>query len=360
MIKLKKYMKFNKELNIEGKLISLNSPTFVIAEAGVNHGGSMSVAKLLVDLAVEAKADAVKFQTFKTENLILNNIQKAPYQKNTTDKNETQYEMLKRLEITQEQNFELKQYCTRKGIVFLTTPFDEESLNEIDELDLPAYKVSSTDATNLPFLEKIAKKGKPIFLSTGMSYLLEVELALKTIFKYNKDVVLLQCTANYPIQANEANLAVINTYRDNFDILLGYSDHSIGVGAAPFAIPMGAKVIEKHFTLDKNLPGPDHFFALTPNELKQMIDSIRNTELAYGTGKKEVLEEEVKTRKFAKRSLQAITDISKGDILELGINFDILRPGDRLRGLEARFVTDIIGKKSKLDVAKGDGINEFE
>ena len=231
-------MIFNKKLNIQNKEISLISPTFVIAEAGVNHGGNMEIAKQLIDLAADAKADAVKFQTFKTEHLILSDIQKAPYQKDTTDASESQYDMLKRLEVSREQNLDLKQYCMDKGIVFLTTPFDEESLEEIDDLDLPAYKVSSTDTTNLPFLKKIAKKGKPIFLSTGMSYLSEVKLALETIYEYNKDVVLLQCTANYPIQDNEANLAVINTYRDNFHVLLGYSDHSVGVGAAPFAIPI--------------------------------------------------------------------------------------------------------------------------
>ena len=343
MIKLKKYMKFNKELNIEGKLISLNSPTFVIAEAGVNHGGSMSVAKLLVDLAVEAKADAVKFQTFKTENLILNNIQKAPYQKNTTDKNETQYEMLKRLEITQEQNFELKQYCTRKGIVFLTTPFDEESLNEIDELDFPAYKVSSTDATNLPFLEKIAKKGKPIFLSTGMSYLLEVELALKTIFKYNKDVVLLQCTANYPIQANEANLAVINTYRDNFDILLGYSDHSIGVGAAPFAIPMGAKVIEKHFTLDKTAQGPDHAASLSPSELIDFVKTVRRVDSYMGSNIKEPTLTEKVTRKSLQKCMVASKEIKKGDVFS---NTNIVAKRTGGIGISPINYMNVIGRKS--------------
>ena len=308
-------MQFNKEIYVEGKLISLKSPTFVIAEAGVNHGGDMTIAKKLIDLAVEAKADAVKFQTFKAEHLILNDIQKAPYQKDTTDANESQYDMLKRLEVSREQNLGLKQYCMDKGIVFLTTPFDEESLEEIDELDLPAYKVASTDTTNLPFLKKIAKKGKPIFLSTGMSYLSEVKLALKTIYEYNKDVVLLQCTANYPIQDNEVNLAVINTYRDNFDILLGYSDHSVGVGAAPFAIPMGAKVVEKHFTLDKNDEGPDHAASLSPDELIEFVKTVRRVDSYMGSKIKEPSLSERSTRKSLQKCMVASQSIKKGDLL---------------------------------------------
>jgi N,N'-diacetyllegionaminate synthase len=307
-------MRFNKEIYIEGKLISDTSSTFVIAEAGVNHGGDMEIAKKLIDLAVEAKADAVKFQTFKTEHLILSDIQKAPYQKNTTDASESQFDMLKKLEVTREQNLELKHYCRDKGIIFLTTPFDEESLEELDELDLPAYKVASTDATNLPFLKKIAKKGKPIFLSTGMSYLSEVRLALETIYEYNKDVVLLQCTANYPIQDNEANLMVINTYRDTFDILLGYSDHSTGVGAAPFAIPMGVKVVEKHFTLDKTGEGPDHAASLSPGELIDFVKTVRRVELYMGNSVKEPSLSEKNTRKSLQKCMVASTDIKKGEI----------------------------------------------
>jgi N,N'-diacetyllegionaminate synthase len=307
-------MKFNKDINIDGKSISKGAPTFVIAEAGVNHGGSMEIAKQLIDLAVDAKADAVKFQTFKAEHLILSDIQKAPYQKDTTDASESQYDMLKRLEVSREQNLDLKQYCMDKGIVFLTTPFDEESLEEIDELDLPAYKVASTDTTNLPFLKKIAKKGKPIFLSTGMSYLSEVRLALETIYEYNKDVVLLQCTANYPIQENEANLAVINTYRDNFDILLGYSDHSVGVGAAPFAIPMGAKVVEKHFTLNKADEGPDHAASLSPSELIDFVKTVRRIDIYMGSEIKEPSLSEQNTRKSLQKCMVASQDIKKGDL----------------------------------------------
>jgi len=307
-------MKFNKKIHVEGKLISFMSSTFVIAEAGVNHGGNIFFAKKLIDLAVEAKADAIKFQTFKAEHLILSDIQKAPYQKNTTDAKESQFDMLKKLEVTREQNLELKRYCIDKGIIFLTTPFDEECLEELDELDLPAYKVASTDTTNLPFLKKIAKKSKPIILSTGMSYLSEVRLALETIYEYNKDVVLLQCTANYPIQDNEVNLAVINTYRDNFDILLGYSDHSVGVGAAPFAIPMGAKVIEKHFTLDKNDEGPDHATSLSPDELIDFVKTVRRVDEYMGSTIKKPTPSEMGTRKSLQKCMVANKEIKKGEL----------------------------------------------
>jgi len=307
-------MQFNKEIYIEDKLISSISPTFVIAEAGVNHGGDMEIAKQLIDLAVRAKADAVKFQTFKAEHLILRNIQKAPYQKNTTDANESQYDMLKRLEVSREHNLELRQYCLNKGIIFLTTPFDEESLEEIDELDLPAYKIASTDTTNLPFLERVAKKDRPVFLSTGMSYLSEVRLALETIYKYNKDVVLLQCTANYPTQDNEVNLAVINTYRENFDILLGYSDHSVGVGAAPFAIPMGAKVVEKHFTLSKSDEGPDHAASLSPDELIDFVKTVRRVDEYIGSNVKEPSPSEINTRRSLQKCMVANRSIQKGEL----------------------------------------------
>ncbi len=306
-------MKFNKLLNIQDKIISQTSPTFIIAEAGVNHDGDMNVAKKLIDLASQSGADAVKFQTFKTEDLILGDVIKAPYQQKTTNSDESQFDMLKKLEITKEQNLELKKYCEEKNIIFLTTSFDETSLDEIDILDLPAYKIASTDTTNLPFLKKVAQKGKPIFLSTGMSYLSEVKLALETIYEFNKDVVLLQCTANYPIQNNEANLEVINTYKKEFDILVGYSDHSVGIGAAPFAIPMGAKVVEKHFTLDKTLKGPDHKASLTPEELIDFVKLVKKVDSFMGSSIKEPNISEINTRKSLQKCLVAKKSISKGE-----------------------------------------------
>jgi len=347
-------MNFNKRLNIQGKDISENSSTFVIAEAGVNHGGDMEIAKQMIDIAVEAGADAIKFQTFKTENLILYDIQKASYQKNTTDASESQFDMLKRLEVTREQNLELKQYCIDRDIIFLTTLFDEESLEESDELELPAYKVSSTDVTNLPFLKKISKKGKPIFLSTGMSFLSEVKLALEAIYESNKDVVLLQCTANYPIEDNEANLGVLNTYKNKFNILLGYSDHSSGTGAAPFAIPMGAKVLEKHFTIDKSLEGPDHAASLSPKELIDFVRIIRKVDKYMGSSIKQPSSSEVETRKSLQKCIVASVDIKKGSIFNEN-NTVAKRTGGV--GISPINYPSILGKKSSKDYKKNEVVS---
>jgi len=306
---------FNKNIKINNKVISKDAPTFVIAEAGVNHGGNIDIAKKLIDLAVLAKADAVKFQTFKADSLILKTIKKAPYQSKTSNSIETQYEMLKKLEVSKDQNVELNKYCLDNGITFLTTPFDDESLKDLDDLGLPAYKVASTDLTNIPFLIKIAKKAKPIILSTGMSYLSEVKVALDAIYEHNKDVVLLQCTANYPIKNNEANLAVLDTYKSNFDVLLGYSDHSDGVGAAPFAIPMGAKVLEKHFTLDKLMEGPDHSASMSPEELIDFVKIVRTVDEFMGSSVKRPTVSELDNRKSLQKCLVARKDIAKGDLL---------------------------------------------
>ena len=306
-------MKFNNEVVVSNKIINSNAPTFVIAEAGVNHNGNVEFAKKMIDLASEAGADAVKFQAFCTDALILKNVQKASYQVETTSKAENQYTMLKRLELSREKNLELKQYCQKKNIIFLTTPFDEVSLESLDELNLAAYKIASTDITNLPFLRNIAKKGKPIILSTGMSYMEEVELALQTIYPYNRDVILLQCTANYPIEDSEANLNVLDTFRERFDMLLGYSDHTVGVGAAPYAIAKGAVVLEKHFTLDKTADGPDQKASLSPDELKAFIREVRRAERFMGTGIKKPTFSEMRNRISLQKCFVARCNIKKGE-----------------------------------------------
>ncbi len=342
-------MNFNKKLSIQGKEISNNSPTFVIAEAGVNHGGDMDIAKKLIELASEAGADAVKFQTFRAEHLILDSVKKAPYQQKTTDSKESQFDMLKKLEVSREQNLELKRYCEEKKIIFLTTPFDESSLDEIDELDLPAYKIASTDTTNLPFLKKVAQKGKPIFLSTGMTYLSEVQMALETICEYNQDVVLLQCTANYPISDSEANLSVINTFKKTFDVLVGYSDHTVGTGAAAFAIPMGAKVVEKHFTLDKSQEGPDHRASLSPDELKEFIKIVRKVDAFMGSSIKKPNLSETRTRASLQKCLVANRDIKEGEQFT-ELNVVAKRTGGQ--GISPIYYQDIIGKVSNKPYSK--------
>lgn len=308
-------MNFNKNLSFSGFSINKESPVFIIAEAGVNHSGDIQLAKELVDIAFAAGADAVKFQAFRTEKLIIENIEKAPYQVENTGNSETQSQMLKKLELNKEAYIELKKYCENKGILFLITPFDEFSLTELEEIGVEAYKIASTDLTNLPFLKEVAKTKKVIFLSTGMSYMDEVEAALKEISEFNKDVVLLQCTANYPIQDEEANLNIINSYKEKFDVLVGYSDHSVGLGASPFAVPMGAKVVEKHFTLDKDADGPDHKASLSPSELKDYVKLIRTVEKYLGSSVKEPTKSEEFTRKSLQKCLVANKAINKGDTL---------------------------------------------
>lgn len=308
-----KSMTFSRKVSIGNRTISEQEKVFIIAEAGVNHNGNMGIAREMIDVAAESGADAVKFQTFKAEHLILKNIEKAPYQKVTTSSGESQYDMLKRLEVTREQTQELMEYCRKKNIMFLSTPFERTSLDELDELEVPAFKIAATDLTNIQFLRQAAEKGKPIILSAGMCYLEEVRRALEAIYPINRDVVLLQCTANYPIQDAEANINVIHTFKEAFNILVGYSDHSQGVGASPYAVAVGAKVIEKHFTLDKNMEGPDHRASVTPGELKQLVSDIRRVERYLGDGIKMPSCSEQMTRKSLQKCLVASKKIKMGD-----------------------------------------------
>ena len=344
-------MNFSKEIKINDIKIGYENSTFIIAEAGVNHNGDMELAKKLIDLASDAGANAVKFQTFKAEHLILPKVDKAPYQKLTTEKTETQMEMLKKLEVSKSQNIELSNYCKKKNIIFLTTPFDEFSLSKLDDLNLPAYKIASTDITNLPFLKKVARKRKPIFLSTGMSYLSEIELALKTIYEFNKDVILLQCTANYPISDSEANLNVINTFKENFDILIGFSDHTVGVGAAPFSIPMGTCLIEKHFTLDKTQEGPDQMASLSPDELIEFVKVVRKVDQYMGTNLKTPNLSETKTRVSLQKCLVASKKIKKGELFSED-NVVAKRTGGF--GISPIYYEEVFGKESDKDYLEND------
>lgn len=348
-------MKFNKKIKIGSKVVADNSPVFIIAEAGVNHNGDIDKAKRLIDVAVNAGVDAVKFQAFKTKNVILKNVRKAHYQEKTTGTLETQYEMIKKLEFTKEQYRELINYCNENGIIFLSTPFDDESVDELDEIGVLAYKTASTDTTNLLLLKKIAKKEKPILLSTGMSYLSEVEAALKEIIKYNKDIILLQCTANYPILNSEANLNVLNTYRSMFDIIVGYSDHSVGIGASPYTIPMGAKLVEKHFTLDINDNGPDHKASLSPEQLKEFVCEIRKVEEYLGTTLKIPSFDELKTRKSLQKCLVASTSIKQGEYFTES-NIVAKRTGGV--GISPLYYKQLIGKKASTNYCENEIIDE--
>lgn len=344
---------FNHCIKIANKIIDPDSPTFIIAEAGVNHGGDMDLAKKLVDIAVEAGADAVKFQTFKADHLITDTVGKAPYQKKTTSESESQKDMLRKLEVSIEQNLSLKKYCDEKNIIFLTTPFEEKSLEELCEIDIPAFKIASTDTTNIPFLKKVAQKNKPMFLSTGMSYMSEIQTVLEALLPINKDIVLMHCTANYPIQDNEVNLNVLNSFRQQFDILLGYSDHSVGVGATPYTIPLGAKVVEKHFTTDKSLKGPDHLASLNPDELKELVERIRTVEKYMGGKYKYPTLSEVGTRKSLQKCLVAKQKINKGDLFSED-NLTALRTGGD--GISPLYFENLVGTKSNAAFNKGQTI----
>ena len=347
-------MCFEQMLKIRERTISESEKAFIIAEAGVNHNGDMNIAKEMIDVAMEAGVDAVKFQTFKTEELILKNIDKAPYQKVTTGCKETQYDMLKRLEMTEEQNMELMDYCKRKGLIFLSTPFEKTSLDELDELGVPAFKVAATDLTNIQFLRQVAKKGKPIILSAGMCYLEEVQKALEAIYPINRQVILLQCTANYPIQDAEANINVIRTFKDQFSILVGYSDHSEGVGASPYAVAVGAKVIEKHFTLDKSMEGPDHRASVSPEELKRLVIEIRHVEAYLGNGIKMPTCSEQMTRKSLQKCLVAAKPIVAGEKFS---NENIVAKRTNGVGISALYVDDIVGKTAQRKYKEDEIIN---
>jgi len=327
----------------------ISNHCFIIAEAGVNHNGDIRLAHKLVDAAKEAGADAVKFQTFKAENVVSKLADKAEYQKETTNSKESQYEMIKKLELSFEDFVKIKDYCDKKDIIFLSTPFDYESVGFLESL-VPLYKIGSGEITNLPFLEYVAKKGKPMILSTGMSTLGEVEEAVKTIINVTSSLplTLLHCVSNYPAKYEDVNLKAMLTLKEVFELPVGYSDHTLGIEIAIAAVALGAKVIEKHFTLDRGLPGPDHKASLEPDELKKMVKAIRNVEKALGSGIKKPAQSELKVMKVARRSLVAARDIRAGEVIK---ESDILikRPGT---GILPKFKEIIIGMRLTRDVKK--------
>ncbi|MDA7803424.1 N-acetylneuraminate synthase family protein [Crocinitomix sp.] len=339
-------MKAVKEINIGNITVAQKGRVYIIAEAGVNHGGDIEVAKKLVDVAVNAKVDAVKFQAFRTEHLIIEDVEKAPYQQETTGNKQSQADMLRGLELRYEHYEELKNYCESKGVHFLITPFDEFSLKELENLGVLAYKIASTDTTNLPFIRKVAKTGKPIILSTGMCEMNEVESAVNEVLEVNQNLILLQCTANYPMADEEANLNVITTYKKKFDCIVGYSDHSVGLGAAPFAIPLGATVLEKHFTLNKADDGPDHLASLDPHELIEFVQIVRRVELFLGSSQKTITTSENATKKSLQKCLVALKPIVQGELLSLE-NIVAKRTGGN--GISPLRYKEIIGTKAKKD-----------
>lgn len=344
-------MKFSHSIEIDDYILTDESDTYIIAEAGVNHNGDMKIAKQLIDVAADAGVNAVKFQTFKSQQLVLKNTSKAPYQKRTTLQNESQYEMLRLLEVSKENMKMLQDYARDRGLTFLSTPFERESLKEVCEIGVPAIKIAATDITNIQYLREVAQMKKPIILSAGMCYMEEVRRALEEIYPYNNKVILLQCSANYPIQNKEVNLNVIDTFKKEFNIIVGYSDHSEGVGASPYAVAKGAKVIEKHFTLDRALKGPDQKASITPEELKQLVYEIRKVETYLGTGMKIPSFSEQFTRKALQKSLVADTYIKKGDKFN---NKNVVAKRANGNGISALYIDDVINKVAQKNYEPDD------
>jgi len=325
---------------------------FIIAEAGVNHNGSVDLAKKLIDVASIAGADAVKFQTFKAENLVAKNTQKADYQKQTTDASESQFDMIKKLELDVETHKELIAYCQEKGIMFLSTPFDHESINLLSDLGLKFFKIASGEITNLPYLRHIGSLGKKVVLSTGMSNLKEVGDALNILINAgtSKDnITVLHANTMYPTPMEDVNLNAMLTIQKEFGVAVGYSDHTLGIEVDIAAVAMGASCIEKHFTLDKTMDGPDHKASLEPEELKAMVGAIRNIEKALGSSEKKPSPSESVNIDIVRKSIVANQKINKGDILT-DKNITIKRPG---KGISPMQWDEIIGtiavKNYKLD-----------
>ena len=333
-------------IKIGNNFIGEMCPTFIIAEAGINHNGSLKLAKKLIEAAKESGADAVKFQTFKAEEVVTKNAEKAEYQKKTTSEN-SQYEMIKKLELSADDFKDLSSHANKKGILFLSSPFDLDSIDILDDLNVPAFKFGSGEITNFPSLEYAATKGKPIILSTGMASLCEIEEAFNLLKEKISDIILMHCVTSYPAKTEDINLKVIETLKCAFNVPVGFSDHTIGIEMAVAAVAMGASVIEKHFTLDKNLVGPDHKASLEPDELERMIKSIKNVEKGMGNGIKQLTIEEEEIKKIARKSVVARVDINKGVTLKEEM-LAIKRPGT---GISPKYFNFLIGKKLRKSIS---------
>jgi len=322
---------------------------FIIAEAGVNHNGSIEIAKKLIDVAVEAGVDAVKFQTFKAKNLVSKDAQKAEYQKeNMQDGDDTQYKMLKKLELDIDTHRELIAYCQERNIMFLSTPFDHDSIELLDNLGLEIFKIPSGEITNLPYLRKVGSLGKEIIVSTGMADIGEIEDALDVLVEsgiFKENITILHANTMYPTPIEDTNLRAMVTIGNTFDIEYGYSDHTLGIEVPIGAVAMGASVIEKHFTLDKNMEGPDHKASLEPNELIAMVKAIRNIEKALGSSIKKPTLSERPNMEIARKSIIASCTITKGDILNEN-NLTVKRPSG---GISPMRWDEIIGTVASRD-----------
>lgn len=324
--------------------------TFIIAEVGVNHNADLNLAYKLIDVAVSAGVDAVKFQTAIPELVVTGYAQKANYQKDTSGADESQLEMIRKILFPLETHKDIKKYCEEKGIIFFSTAFDPISLDFLEKLGQSYHKIPSGEITNLPYLRQVGRYGKPVILSTGMATLGEIEAALDAVEQAGtprSQITVLHCNTEYPTPMADVNLRAMLTIRDAFDVNVGYSDHTPGIEVAIAAVALGASVIEKHFTLDRNLPGPDHKASLEPDELKAMVSAIRNIEQAIGDGIKRPSPSEAKNKAIARRSLVAACAIRTGDVFSEA-NLTAKRPGT---GLSPMRWDEVLGRKAPRDFA---------
>lgn len=345
----------DKKIRFGGRLVGEGEPVYVIAEAGVNHNGRLDLAKKLVDAARDAGADAVKFQTFRAEDVVVREAGMASYQEKNIGRRESQQDMLKKLELSYRDFKELKDYCDGEGILFLSTPHSEDAVDLLDDLVL-AYKIASGDLLNIPLLRNAAKRGKPIILGTGMATLEEVKEAVNVIKGEGVDeIIALHCTTNYPCSPNEVNLRAMLTMKKELDCLVGYSDHTTTVTTSIVAVALGAVVIEKHFTLDKLLPGPDHRASLDPDELKKGIEGVREVEIILGSSEKKPTESEEEIMKLVRKSIVAARDIKRGTRITRDM-LGIRRPGT---GITPKEINNVVGRSVKRNIEK-DGLISWD
>jgi len=331
----------------------ISRTTLIIAEAGVNHNGSLETAKKLIDVSKEAGADLVKFQTFQTEAMLTKLASKADYQKEMVKSKGSQFNMLKKLELDRAAHEELIQYCELKEVGFLSTAFDHKSIDLLTELNIPLYKIPSGEITNLPYLRHIGQMGKPVIMSTGMCTLEEVREAMGVLIEAGvkkNDLTILHCNTDYPTPMKDVNLKSMVTMRDELEVVVGYSDHTLGIEIPVAAVALGAKVIEKHFTLDRKMLGPDHAASLEPDELKSMVSAIRNIDIALGDGFKKPSPSEEKNITIARKSIVAEKTIKKGEIFSEK-NLAAKRPGT---GISPMYWDEVIGKVADRNFLKDD------
>ena len=335
-----------KKIKIANKFVGGEEPTFIIAEVGSNHDCKLRQAKKLIDAAADAGADAVKFQTFLADKLVAKTSLKAEYMERVSEKKST-YDIFRKIELPREWHYELAEYANKRGLIFLSSVFDKEGVNLLDEIGVPAFKIASGELTNLPLLRYTAEKGKPMIVSTGASTIGEIEGAVSIIKATgNQEIILLHCVSNYPAATEDVNLRSMVTMQRTFQLPTGYSDHTLGIIAPLVAVALGAVIIEKHFTLNKKLSGPDHFYALEPEELKTMVENICTIKKLMGSSIKQPAKSEKESRNLGSRSIFAKTDIPAGTTIT-GEMLAILRPAI---GLQPKYIDVIVGRKARVDI----------